>query len=248
MRGSGNASGASPIFEKGIALPQERGITLICAGADEEVRRKNLLLSPCLANDGIELLVQTGYANRALAYNRAAEQARHELVCCVREDVYLPPGWDTALLEQVDRVTELDAEWALLGPAGVVRHGNEKHYRGHLRESGEAFGPEGDLPEEVEALDDFYVVYRRGDVQFDEGMPNHHLLATEACLRVRGAGRRCYAVDAACHANPAQDPNKLSLDLLVACGYLYGRYPDRLPILAPRVTIQRSNGVCVLSA
>lgn len=223
-------------------------LTIICAGGDDDTRNNNLLASPCLAEPGVQCLVITGYRSVAAAYNDAVEHAQHELLCFAQPDVHLPEGWDKALVEQIRRVEEIDPDWALAGALGAARLGDEKHYVGHFREGAEDFGSGEGLPAEVESLDDMLVVCRRGDAAFDEGMPNHHLLATELCLRMRGAGRRCYAVDAYFHHNTPPNAERLPLDYLVSCGYLYGRYPDMLPILAPRVTIQRIDGVCVLSA
>lgn len=224
------------------------GLTIVCVTHDQETVNKNLLASPCLANPGIQCLVLTGYPNVAAAYNAAVLHAEHDLLCFVQPEVVLPAGWDEAIVAQAARVSEIDPDWAVLGVLGAARRGDEKHYLGHLREGGAEVGSAEGLPAEVDALDDTLLVCRQGDASFDEWMPNPSLLGTELCLRMRQEGRRCYAVDAYLHCNAPADANRLPLDYLVSCGYLYARYSEMLPILAPRVTIQRLNGVCVLTA
>ncbi|MDX9974795.1 MAG: hypothetical protein RBU21_17545 [FCB group bacterium] len=223
-------------------------LTIVCAADDEEVLGKNLLASPCLADEGIQFLVLRGYRNIAAAYNAAALHAEHELVCFVRPEVYLPEGWDAAMAEQARLLTERDPNWAAAGVLGATLRDDTKLYVGHVREQEQEFGTAEGLPLEVDTLDDMLLVCRRGDAVFDEWMPNGFLVGAELCLRARQKGRRCYAVDAFVHHNATADQTKLSLDYLVSCGYLYGRYSELLPILSTRVTIQRLNGVCVLSA
>jgi hypothetical protein len=224
------------------------GLTLICSSNDDEVLNKNLLLSPCLARDHVQCLVQRGYLNTASAYNKAVLAAEHDLICFVQPDVLLPEGWDEALAAQVAAVERMDREWAVLGIAGALIEGETKRVMGHYRESGEEFGSADGLPAEVQSVDDLLIVCRRETALFDEWMPNPSLVGTELCLRMRREERRCYAIDAYCHHNPSGDRAKLPLDYLLSCGYLYARYPDMLPIVATRVTIQQIQGVCALTA
>jgi hypothetical protein len=223
-------------------------LTIVCSANDEEVLGKNLLASPCLADEGIQFLVMRGYLSTAAAYNAAALHAKHDLVCFVRPEVHLPEGWDTAFADQMARLNEFDPDWAVAGLLGVALREDAKHYLGHVREREEDFGSAEGLPAEVDSLDDMVLICRREDAVFDEWMPNGFLLGTELCLRMRESGRRCYAINAYAHHNASPEQTRLSLDYLVSCGYLYARYGEMLPILATRVTIQRLNGVCVLSA
>lgn len=224
------------------------GLTFICSSNDDEVLNRNLLASPCLAAEGVQVLVQRGYLNTAAAYNRAILEAAHDIVCLVQPAVYLPEGWEDALHAQIAAVERMDRDWAVLGVAGAALAGDAKQVVGHYREGDQEFGSPDGLPAEVDSLDDLLLVCRREHALFDEWMPNPSLLGTEFCLRNRREGRRCYAIDAYCRHNPAGDRSRLPLDYLLSCGYLYARYPDMLPIAATRVTIQQVQGICLLTA
>ncbi len=221
--------------------------TIICASHDRNVLDENLLRSPCIRQRRCECTIVENTSNVSVAYNKAASDASTELVCFVHHDVYLPEGWDTTLLEQVEQVKREDSQWALLGCAGVYVKEKTKYWAGHLDDRGAAFDHREGLPRVVDTLDEVVLVCRRNDAAFDEWMPNHHLYATELCLRRRREGRRVYAVDAYCHHLSRQSRARLPWGFALSAGYLYGKYPEMLPIVTTCATIQRINGVCVLS-
>lgn len=210
--------------------------------------QRHFLLSPCLAEPNVECLVQKGLLNTAAAYNAAVAQARHDLVCFVHPEVCLEGAWLEGFFNGLDAVEGLDPQWACVGISGALRSDDAKLLVGHFCEGDEVFGPTEPLPIAVDSLDDMLLVCRRDDAHFDEWMPNANLLATEFCLRMRRDGRHCYVIDAPCRRRHDTSRSKLPLDYLLSCGYLYARYPDMLPILASRVTIQQSQGVCILTA
>lgn len=217
--------------------------TIICASHDEAILRENLLASPCVARDECELILQAGYKNLPMAYNDAAERASNDLLCFLHHDVNLKEDWPAMLMEQVEKVNAIDSDWAVLGCAGVAEVDGVKVNRGHCYDRSNLFGsPEG-LPAPVNSLDEFALIGRKADMVFDEGMPNHHLFATELCLRHRQAGRKSYAIDAYCHHN--SNTRRLDAGFATAAGYLYAKYPELLPIHATCVTIARVDGVCV---
>lgn len=225
-----------------------QGITFITSSNHDEVLQRHFLLSPCLAEPNVECLVQKGLLNTAAAYNAAAAQARHDLVCFVDPDLYLEEAWLERFFAGLEAVQHGDPDWACLGISGALRSQDAKLLVGHFSEGDEVFGPTAPLPIAVDGVDDMLVVCRRDDAHFDEWMPNGNLLATEFCLRMRRDGRQCYVIDAPCKRRRDASRGKLPLDYLLSCGYLYARYPDMLPILASRVTIQQSQGVCILTA
>jgi len=221
--------------------------TIICASNDDEMLNQCLLRSPCIARGAYECIVQKGFANVPAAYNQAVRHAGTDLLCFVHQDVFLPEGWDEAFLRQVERVERMDPSWALVGCAGTLVCDQVKQWAGHIDDRGIPFGAAEGLPVQVESLDELLIACRRADAEFDEGMPNYHLFATELCLRRRREGRRVYAIDAFCHHNSRLRRDGIPGPFALGCGYLYAKYPDMLPIVATSVTIQRIDGVCVLS-
>ena len=72
------------------ARPVVRGLRV-----GREVLRDNLLSSVCLDRScPYELIVARNCPNAAEGLNIGLEQARHEWVVCVHQDVFLPEGWD----------------------------------------------------------------------------------------------------------------------------------------------------------
>ena len=111
--GSNNASNATHVNTNTIT--NVRPLSFVVCVSDEQILRDNLLSSPCLAEDSIhEILLMPYCANAAEGSNRGLESAKHEIVVCVHQDVYLPRGWDQQFAQQFLNVDHT------MGPLGVV--------------------------------------------------------------------------------------------------------------------------------
>lgn len=177
-------------------------ITFVACVNDDDQLESNLLRSPCLdPGTPHELLLMRDQSSAADGFNTALEKARHDLVVFVQQDIYLPRGWDSRLLEQF-RAAE--GRFASVGVAGVF---------------GYTFGPEGrtnlgrvldrqtlldmpaPLPAAADGLDEIVLAVRRGTpLRFDPGL-GFHLYGADLCLSSRGQGLPVVVLDAPCLHN-----------------------------------------------
>ena len=67
--------------------------TVVAAVNNDEILRKNLLMSPTLMEDGNQLLTKEGFSSASLAYNSAIDEAQNDLIVFVHQDIYFPEGW-----------------------------------------------------------------------------------------------------------------------------------------------------------
>jgi hypothetical protein len=93
---------------------------VICLSSPETLRA-NLLASPCLRpGTPHQVITIEGCPSAAHGLNAGFHQARHELLVCVHQDVYLPEGWDRCLAQQ-----NREAERRLGRPAWRAHTGSE---------------------------------------------------------------------------------------------------------------------------
>ena len=101
-------------------------ITFVACVNDDDQLESNLLRSPCLdPGTPHEVILMRGQTSAADGFNTALEKARHDLVVFVQQDIYLPRGWDSRFLEQLQEAERL---FPTIGVAGVF---------------GYSFGPDG---------------------------------------------------------------------------------------------------------
>lgn len=222
-------------------------LTIICASNDDETLEENLLESPCIADGKVECIIQKGFSNVPLAYNQAMGQASNDLIAFLHHDVRLPEGWESKVLEQIEKVATIDPNWAIAGCAGAVLRGQDKFWLGNIFDRASQFGNDEPLPALVDTLDELSLICRKADALFDEAMPSHHLFGAELCLRHRKKGRKCYAINAYLHHNSFQDRYYLDATFAISCGYIYANYRDLMPIATTCVTIHQRDGVVVFS-
>ena len=90
-------------------------LTFVACVSDEKILGANLLASACLApGSRHEVILVKNCQNAAEGLNLGIARARHAFVVCLHQDVYLPPGWDRTLIQQ------LEAAARQFGPIGVA--------------------------------------------------------------------------------------------------------------------------------
>ena len=233
------------LAEQQLPKKAEKTLAIITASHDAQILSDNLLSSPCIATGDIEVVIQTDRLNVPTAYNEAAQLLEADILCFLHHDVVLPESWADDVLQQVARVEEIDPKWGVLGCIGVTTRDEGKYWVGNVYDRCRQLGETENLPAVVDSLDELAIICRKEDALFDEFMPNHHLFGTEFCLRMRRDKRKCYAINAYCHHNSST--NRLDADFAISAGYLYGKYPEMLPIASTCATIQRRDGVCMLT-
>jgi hypothetical protein len=145
-------------------------ISFVVCVSDEAVLAENLLASPCLGpGSPHEIIAVQNPPSAATGLNPGLERAKHDLVVCVHQDVFLPARWDRRIVEQYRRAEE---RFGPIGVAGVYSVGDviaplsadgppaaERIGRVVDRERVLENGPE--LPARVATLDELLLVVPR---------------------------------------------------------------------------------------
>lgn len=180
----------------------EEPITFVVCSNSEDVLRDNLLASPCLApGSAHEVIVIRDATSAGEGLNRGIAQAKHGLVVCVHQDVYLPEGWPARFAAQF-RAAE--RQFGAIGVAGVygTRTVQAKALRfGHVMDRHNLLWEPPPLPAPVETLDELLLAVRRdGPLRFDPALGFHFYGVDMAC-QARQAGLAAVALDAPCFHN-----------------------------------------------
>ena len=157
----------------------------------------------------------------------------------VHEDVYFPDGWLARLFPTMECFRKGMIRVDLMGVAGVDKAGVQK---GHILNRGIEWGSPVKYPQRVRVLDECVVMMRAkrsdGPLYFDERAPNHHLGATDLCLR---NGDSCFVVNGWCEHNRRVPHEELDLGYLMSCGYYSAKWSDEVyPLVTTCSRIEKS--------
>jgi SAM-dependent methyltransferase len=110
--------------EAAESAERERPLTFVACVPNEASLQANLLASPCLAEGSPhELVLMRGCANAAEGLNRGLERARHPVVVCLHQDVYLPRGWVARFWRQYEQAQRVYGNLGVVGVYGVSLRG-----------------------------------------------------------------------------------------------------------------------------
>lgn len=221
-------------------MTADRALTIAVACNDNQVLRQNLLRSPDLAAGRHQLLIRTGFQSASLAYNSALDEATHDVVVFVHQDVFLPAGWVEHLEQSIAQVEAACASWGVLGSFGSRRGaagGLGQVYTVGLGRHGRRLS----RPEPVESLDEIVLVVRRSSgLRFDDALPHYHLYGTDICLSARARGLGAFAVQTYCVHNTNQ-LHTLPREFYACYRYVRRKWKAALPIHTACITISRFN-------
>jgi hypothetical protein len=191
---------AAPLADLGRG-EEEVPITFVACVNDDAQLGANLARSPCLRGDSRhELLVFRGCANAAEGLNAGIEQAQHELVVLVHQDVYLPEGWPARMVAQW-RLAESDGgPVGIAGVFGVLDRRVPFDAIGRVVHRDRLLSHRA-LPADVDGLDELLmVVPSHTPLRVDADL-GWHLYGTDLALQAQEKGLRVVVVDAPCHHN-----------------------------------------------
>ena len=98
---------------------RDEAFTIVVSVNNEEVLQKNLLLSPGLLSGGRnQLVIRRHFTSASLSYNSAIDEAEHDIVIFVHQDVYLPDTWFADLKRCLAVLEGMGANWGVLGCYG----------------------------------------------------------------------------------------------------------------------------------
>ena len=204
-------------------------ITLVACVNDDDQLESNLLRSPCLdPGTPHELILMRGERSAADGFNTALEKAQHDLVVFVQQDIYLPRGWDSRLVQQVQAAED---RFGPIGVAGVFGYSfgpDGKADLGQVLDRYMLYDMPGPLPAQADGLDEIVLAVRRDTpLRFDPTL-GFHLYGADLCLAARHQGLPVAVLDAPCLHNSLFA--YLSADFHTARERLLAKWPDIRPL------------------
>ncbi len=180
-------------------------VSFVVAVNDWAELEANLLASPVARSPRHQWVLVDNRDNRfydsiSRLYYEAAEEASHDLVFFMHQDLYLPAGWEDRVARRLKELEEIDPAWGVLGGVGAIKAlentGAPKVLKGHWCDP-HGYQRCGALPAEVESLDEQWLGVRRSrGVSFDPDLPGFHCYGIDLSLIAREAGLKSYAIDA----------------------------------------------------
>lgn len=215
------------------------GWCCVVASNSEEILKSNLLSSPDLQENGIDLSIQKNKRNAGCAYNQGIDTTSEPIIVFAHQDVYLPAGWQKSLNDQIELLNQMDPTWAVAGVMGVAEN-NETVGKlwstGLGREIGETF----EKPVPAASIDEVLLIVRRSSgLRFDENLPSFHLYGTDIVRTAIDQGHGAYIIHAPLIHN-SRAVKFLDSNFQSAFGYLQGKWSDRLPMRTPVTVIDAS--------
>lgn len=160
----------------------------------------NIMVSQCVSDPLNQLIVVDNTANLffrnlSSAILAGVEQACHDRIVIVHEDVVLSEGWQSHLEAAIRDLEQVDPDWGLLGAAGWDGAGN---IQGHFSD------PHGyndrlgcDRFRQVDFVDEHLMIVRRPLArEFDPDLPSIHNIGRYLAAVARRLGLRTYVVNA----------------------------------------------------
>ncbi len=191
---------------RGLPLPtvddeDDVAITVVACVNDEAQLEANLLSSPCLRDPSPhQVLLFRDCASAAEGLNAGIEQAEHELVVLVHQDVYLPKGWPQRMTAQWRLAQQQGGPVGIGGVFGVLDRRVPFDAIGRVVHRDRLL-MHRDLPADVDGLDELLmVVPRQTPLRVDPDL-GWHLYGTDLALQAIRRGLRVVVLDATCHHN-----------------------------------------------
>jgi hypothetical protein len=220
---------------------RDDAITIVASVNNDEVLRQNLLRSPGLMDGGRnQLIVQRDFASASLAYNSAIDQAEHDIILFVHQDIYLPDTWFADFKRCLAHLEEIGANWGVLGCFGSRKGADGGLGRVYTRGLGR-HGQKISQPEPVETLDEIILIIRKSSgLRFDARLPHFHLYGPDICMTARDRGMVNYAFQGFCVHNTNQ-LLRLPKEYGACYRYIRSKWARHLPIYTSCMTISFLN-------
>jgi hypothetical protein len=176
--------------------------SFVACVADEQVLQANLLRSPCLEpGTPHEVILLRGCPSAADGLNAGLARARHPLVVCLHQDVYLPDGWDRRFRLQYLLAERRFGPLGVAGVYGVTCEGERVGRAGHVVDRERLLREPPALPAAVDTLDELLLALPRDTpLRFDPQL-GFHFYGADCCLEGARRGLPSVAVDALCLHN-----------------------------------------------
>jgi len=207
----------------------------VCArtAVDVPAFERDLSRSPALAKKQVELTVLWDQPSAASAFAGAIAHTRADFLVFTHCDVYFPERWFERLAWELQRLSQLDPNWAVVGFSGLTASGElvgrvwdcslDPWTKG-------LFGKPLATPIPIVSADELaIVVNRNAGITFDPRLPGFHLYATDIILMAERAGKRSYGLDLPLIHN-AKAQLDVGQDYRRAYHYMVKKWRGRLPV------------------
>ncbi|MDI1232187.1 MAG: glycosyltransferase [Methylobacter sp.] len=215
----------------------DENYTFAIAVNNMETLRKNLYLSPGLLGDHKhQMLIKENYPSASLAYNSAIDEAEHEIIIFIHQDIYLPETWFSDISRCLSYLEERQINWGVLGCFGSGKAAGAGLGRVYTTGLG-LHGRKINKPEPVETLDEIILIIRKSSgLKFDPCLPHFHLYGTDLCMSAKDKGMTNFAFQGLCVHNTNQ---LLSLpkEFYDCYPYVKRKWAKFLPIYTSCLTI-----------
>jgi hypothetical protein len=229
-------------------------LSFVAGISDDVILGNNFLASPCVAGPDSphQAILVRGGPNVCAKLNFGLERGGNQWAVCMHQDVWLPPGWDLKLAEQIQ---EAELRFGPIGVAGVYGVGDviaqgdptqplAAERIGWVVDRGRMLRDGPELPALVATLDELLLVVRRDSgLRFDPALGNH-LYGADICLQSRERGLAVVAIGALCHHNSRHVG--LGEGFHESAAVFARKWRHRLPIATPCVIIDRDGSVHLL--
>jgi hypothetical protein len=244
-------SGLSPA---GVTASAAVPLSFVVGVTDIEILRNNFMASPCVAEEGSphEVILMRGGPNVTAKLSRGLDQAQHDWVVCIHQDVWLPPSWDVQLAQQLQEAERL---FGPVGVAGVYGVGEvlspddctqplSAERIGWVIDRGRMLKDGPKLPARIATIDELlFVVRRRSPLKFDPTLGNH-FYGVDLCLQSQEMGLATVALGALCKHNSRHIG--LGAGFHDSAAVFARKWSHRLPVATPCVIIDRAGSVHLL--
>lgn len=187
-----------PVFASDLP-PAERPISFIAVRFSGEFET-NILASDCVHDPLNQFIAVDNTANLffptlGAAIQHGIDQAKHDLIVVVHEDVLLLPGWQSTLEASLTALEAVDPDWHLAGAVGWSQAG----FAGHWSDPKQYENYFTTRPFcEVGRLDEQILIFRRSHgLSFDPNLPSIHNIGRDLAKNGQRRNRKTYAVNAA---------------------------------------------------
>jgi hypothetical protein len=110
------SDGDPPVSPLGVTSSAATALSFVVGVTDIAILQNNFIASPCVADAGSphEVILVRGGPNVTAKLSHGLEQAVHDWIVCIHQDVWLPPLWDLQVAQQIREAERL------FGPVGVA--------------------------------------------------------------------------------------------------------------------------------
>lgn len=181
--------------------PATRPISFVCVHFCDDLEH-NLLKSPCVHDSLNQLIIVDNRQNvffetlgKALVHGM--QQARHDLIALVHEDVLLQEGWQEMFEASLDALENVHPDWGMIGSVGWIEKGKPA---GHWSDPNRLH-PMNTFTERpfeaVERLDEQLLVLRKSTgIRPDPDLPSIHRIGRDLANRLGKKQLKTFSINA----------------------------------------------------